>query len=316
MLPSCDSSRARPSSAGRCPVLPTRESLRSTAVAAPRPPDAVIARPVAARLAPPPAPPAFTRKVEAIREGRRRAGSRPRRRPRSPSKVARGRPGGGRDPSRRAAGAQGAARSPQGSRGRTAARPDPCALRATRDGERAGRASLRRARGRAPARVAPGAVVPPLPPVRREPRGRRLRNRSAPFRRRRPLRRRRRPPLRRLASPKPRARAEAPGSPFQPSAATRRGARPGPARARGASRASPARSPKTRKRSPSRSRRSRSPRRARTRRRRTSRSRNRRTSRNRRRKRRRTSRRRRRLRPAAWSSSRRSDRWQRLSSAQ
>ncbi|HEY3349107.1 MAG TPA: DUF6600 domain-containing protein [Thermoanaerobaculia bacterium] len=55
---------------GPLPVLPTRESLRSTAVAAPRPPDAVLARPVAVRLAPPAAPPAFDRKVEAIREGR------------------------------------------------------------------------------------------------------------------------------------------------------------------------------------------------------------------------------------------------------
>ncbi|MBK9063190.1 MAG: hypothetical protein IPL89_08345 [Acidobacteria bacterium] len=55
---------------GPLPVLPTRESLRSTTVAAQRPPDAVLARPVAVRLAPPAAPPAFDRKVEAIREGR------------------------------------------------------------------------------------------------------------------------------------------------------------------------------------------------------------------------------------------------------
>ena len=55
---------------GPLPVLPTRESLRSTGIAAPRPPDAVLARPVAVRLAPPAAPPAFDRKVEAIREGR------------------------------------------------------------------------------------------------------------------------------------------------------------------------------------------------------------------------------------------------------
>jgi hypothetical protein len=55
---------------GPLPVLPTRDSLRSTAAAAPRPPDAVAVRPVAARLAPPPAPPAFARKVDAIREGR------------------------------------------------------------------------------------------------------------------------------------------------------------------------------------------------------------------------------------------------------
>lgn len=55
---------------GPLPVLPTRESLHSTAGAAPRPPEAVLARPVAVRLAPPAAPPAFDRKVEAIREGR------------------------------------------------------------------------------------------------------------------------------------------------------------------------------------------------------------------------------------------------------
>ncbi|MEO8056057.1 MAG: DUF6600 domain-containing protein, partial [Acidobacteriota bacterium] len=55
---------------GPLPVLPTRDSLRSTAIAAPRPPENVISRSVSARLAPPPAPPAFTRKVEAIREGR------------------------------------------------------------------------------------------------------------------------------------------------------------------------------------------------------------------------------------------------------
>jgi len=55
---------------GPLPVLPTRESLRSTAALAPRPPDAAFGRPVAVRLAPPAAPPAFDRKVEAIREGR------------------------------------------------------------------------------------------------------------------------------------------------------------------------------------------------------------------------------------------------------
>ncbi len=53
---------------GPLPVLPTRESLRPAGAAAPRPPEAVLARPVAARLAPPPAPPTFTKKVEVIRE--------------------------------------------------------------------------------------------------------------------------------------------------------------------------------------------------------------------------------------------------------
>ena len=55
---------------GPLPFLPTRESLRPTGVAAPRPPEAVLARPVAARLAPPPAPPTFERKLDVIREGR------------------------------------------------------------------------------------------------------------------------------------------------------------------------------------------------------------------------------------------------------
>ncbi len=55
---------------GPLPFLPTRESLRPTGVAAPRPPEAVLARPVAARLAPPPAPPTFARKLDVIREGR------------------------------------------------------------------------------------------------------------------------------------------------------------------------------------------------------------------------------------------------------
>jgi hypothetical protein len=59
-----------PVTRGPMPVLPTRESLRQTTAAAPRPPAAVLARPVAARLAPPPAPPAFDRKVEVIRESR------------------------------------------------------------------------------------------------------------------------------------------------------------------------------------------------------------------------------------------------------
>jgi hypothetical protein len=53
---------------GPLPVLPTRESLRPAGAAASHPSAAVLARPVAARLAPPPAPLAFTRKVEVIRE--------------------------------------------------------------------------------------------------------------------------------------------------------------------------------------------------------------------------------------------------------
>jgi hypothetical protein len=59
-----------PVTRGPLPVLPTRESLRQTTAAGPRPPAAVLARPVSARLAPPPAPPAFDRKVEVIRESR------------------------------------------------------------------------------------------------------------------------------------------------------------------------------------------------------------------------------------------------------
>ncbi len=55
---------------GPLPILPTRESLRPTGVAAPHPPEAVLARPAAARLAPPPAPPPFERKLDVIREGR------------------------------------------------------------------------------------------------------------------------------------------------------------------------------------------------------------------------------------------------------
>ncbi len=55
---------------GPLPILPTRESLRPTRVAAPRPPEALLARPMAARLAPPPAPPSFERKLDVIREGR------------------------------------------------------------------------------------------------------------------------------------------------------------------------------------------------------------------------------------------------------
>ena len=53
---------------GPLPVLPTRESLRPAGAAASHPSAAVMTRPVAARLAPPPAPLAFTKKVEVIRE--------------------------------------------------------------------------------------------------------------------------------------------------------------------------------------------------------------------------------------------------------
>ncbi len=55
---------------GPLPVLPTRESLRGAPAdrAVSRPPEGVSVRPVAARLAPPPAPPSFARKLELIRE--------------------------------------------------------------------------------------------------------------------------------------------------------------------------------------------------------------------------------------------------------
>jgi hypothetical protein len=54
---------------GALPVLPTPQSIRPAFVAGagPRPPDRMTARAVAARLAPPPAPPAFTEKLNAIR---------------------------------------------------------------------------------------------------------------------------------------------------------------------------------------------------------------------------------------------------------
>ena len=54
---------------GPLPILPTPQSIRPAFVAGPgiRPPDRIAARAVAARLAPPPAPPAFTEKLNAIR---------------------------------------------------------------------------------------------------------------------------------------------------------------------------------------------------------------------------------------------------------
>ncbi len=57
---------------GPLPVLPTTQSIRPAFLAGAglRPPDEVSLRPVAARLAPPPAPPAFTEKLNVIRENR------------------------------------------------------------------------------------------------------------------------------------------------------------------------------------------------------------------------------------------------------
>ena len=59
---------------GTVPVLPTlastRVSVRSGTAAA-RPPAAVVARPVVARVAPPPAPPRFQQKLELIRQDKR-----------------------------------------------------------------------------------------------------------------------------------------------------------------------------------------------------------------------------------------------------
>ncbi|MGE5715142.1 MAG: DUF6600 domain-containing protein, partial [Acidobacteriota bacterium] len=56
---------------GALPILPTAQSIRpSPERAAARPPERVVERPVAARLAPPPAPPVFTEKLSAIRENR------------------------------------------------------------------------------------------------------------------------------------------------------------------------------------------------------------------------------------------------------
>ena len=59
---------------GPIPVLPTRGSLRvaarENAVAAPRPPAALVSRMVVARTAPPPAPPTFQSKLAVITENR------------------------------------------------------------------------------------------------------------------------------------------------------------------------------------------------------------------------------------------------------
>lgn len=58
---------------GTVPVLPTLASTRVSAraaVSAPRPPAAILARPVVARVAPPPAPPRFEQKLALIRENR------------------------------------------------------------------------------------------------------------------------------------------------------------------------------------------------------------------------------------------------------
>jgi hypothetical protein len=63
---------AAPVLRGPLPVVPTQGALRvaSRPAAAPRPPAAVVARPVVARVAPPPAPPRFDQKVAVIRENR------------------------------------------------------------------------------------------------------------------------------------------------------------------------------------------------------------------------------------------------------
>jgi uncharacterized protein DUF6600/FecR-like protein len=58
---------------GPLPVVPTNASLRGAGrglAAPPRPPAAILERPVVARIAPPPPPPAFSAKVSVIRENR------------------------------------------------------------------------------------------------------------------------------------------------------------------------------------------------------------------------------------------------------
>ncbi len=57
---------------GPMPVLPTAQSIRgpSTERVGAKPSQRILERPVAARLAPPPAPPAFSEKIGAIRENR------------------------------------------------------------------------------------------------------------------------------------------------------------------------------------------------------------------------------------------------------
>ena len=63
---------AAPVVRGPLPFVPTAASLRvavrPNVPAAPRPPAMVLSRPVVARIAPPPAPPAFSAKVEVIRQ--------------------------------------------------------------------------------------------------------------------------------------------------------------------------------------------------------------------------------------------------------
>ncbi len=64
---------AAPVIRGTAPVLPTVASIRfsqRTQASAPRPPAAIVARPVVARVAPPPAPPNFQQKLAVIRENR------------------------------------------------------------------------------------------------------------------------------------------------------------------------------------------------------------------------------------------------------
>jgi hypothetical protein len=155
---------------GPLPVLPTRESIRMTAVerAVVRPPDVVLARPMTARLAPPLAPPTFERKLETIREGRgaplspeiaSRLVVESREGARAPVAI---RPAMRPDrrvdlvPRRDAEGAP--PPDPIHSGGRTLASPDtPLIPRPS-----AGRETV------APARVAPGVVVAPAPVVREE----------------------------------------------------------------------------------------------------------------------------------------------------
>jgi hypothetical protein len=64
---------AAPVLRGPIPLLPTREAIRVStrpAAAIVRPPAAVVSRAVVARVAPPPAPPTFDRKIAVIRENR------------------------------------------------------------------------------------------------------------------------------------------------------------------------------------------------------------------------------------------------------
>ncbi|HEY6147394.1 MAG TPA: DUF6600 domain-containing protein, partial [Thermoanaerobaculia bacterium] len=65
---------AAPVLRGPLPFVPTQGSLRVSArtdlPAAPRPPSIVLTRPVVARVAPPPAPPAFSAKIDVIRQNR------------------------------------------------------------------------------------------------------------------------------------------------------------------------------------------------------------------------------------------------------